>query len=336
MTYERYLQTTRPSPLESAIRAGTTLQRSAARERPRSLRDFENRAIALAAMDAHMAASCLSSLPAGRKDGRMKYAPSIGLVMAEVIGATYGTLRVESFIVEETSRHVRARGLARDIGDDFGASSDVVEPLDAVREPLRHDGVPSRIAGIATAKARREAIFLLTPRILCEAVDAACRRVAFGNPDAYAKSLERIAAWMNTSGIREERVWRALGVSGESALNIERAATLMGLCNAIDDRDTTPDEAFPRDSTPPKFIPQRDGAPSPAGGEPRESAPCAATQLARLMNACRIAPESILEYIGAQGQGTYRSIAAAPEAILACVVRAWPDVIAELAQNRGE
>jgi hypothetical protein len=265
----------------------------------------------------------------------MKYAPAIGIVMSEIIGAAYGNLRVDSLVVEETPRHVRARGFALDIEGNFGASSDVVEPVGALGEPLRRLGAPSRTAGIATAKARREAIFLVAPKNICRAVESACLRVAFGNPDAYAKTLARIVAWMDASGIRKERVWRALGVAGERALNIERAATLMGLCNAIDDGDTTLDETFPPDLEPPQFTPSPDANSLPAGGEPRASAPSAAAQLTRLMKACHIAPECILEYIGAQGQGTYRSIAAAPEAILTCVVRAWPDVIAELAQHRG-
>jgi len=336
MDYERYPQVTHPSPIEDVIRAEMNLQCSAARERARSMRDFESRAIALATMDEHMAASCLSSLPAERKGGRMKYASAIGVLMAEIVGASYGNLRVDSLLVEQTPRRVRARGFALDMEGNFGASADVVEAADARAGTPWGEGMRSEIVRVATAKARREAIFLVAPKTVCQAIEAACVRVALGNPDAHARRLASIADWMGATGIREERVWRALGIVGERDLNIERAATLMGLRTAITDGDTTLDEAFPADLAPPKFIPPRESVPTPGGGPSRASGPSAASQLARLVEACQVTPEAILDYIRAKGQGTYRSLPAVPEAVLAGVVRAWPDVVAELAHGWRE
>ena len=296
------------------------------------MRDFERRAIGLATMDEQMAVSCLSALPAGRKEGRMRYAPAIGIFMAEVIGATYGNLRVDSLVVEETPRRVRARGFVFDMQGNFGASSDVIEAVGAGEGKACDERTRSEIARIATAKARREAIFLVAPRTACQAVEAACVEAAFGDPEAQARSLARIAAWMSAVGLREERVWRALGVAGESDLDVAEAATLLGLRNAIADGDTTLEEAFPEDA-PPRFIPPRDDAPAPGGGELRASA---AAQLVHLAQACQVTPDAILDYIRAKGQGTYRSLHAAPEAVLTGVVRAWPDVMADFAGSRRE
>jgi hypothetical protein len=140
---------------------------------------------------------------------------------------------------------------------------------------------------------------------------------------------------MNAIGIREERVWRALGVTGERGLNLERAATLMGLRTAIADGDATLDEAFPQDLEPPKFIPPRESVAAPACGERPAAAPSAEPRLAHLVEACHVKPEAILDYIHAKGLGSYRSINAAPAAVLAGVVRAWPDVMEEIAHGEG-
>lgn len=334
MKYEHHIQAHPPASIEEIIREEMNLQCSAAREHPRSLRDFERRAIALATMDEHMAGSCLNSLPVARQGGRMAYLPAIGCVLAEVIGATYGNLRINSILVEDTPQRARARGFALDMEGNFGVSCDVVELTGAMNEAPRIKTTRQEIASVAVAKARRDAILLVAPRTVCRTVHEACFRVAFGNPEAHARSMARIAVWRNVIGIREERIWRALGIAGEQDLSAEGAATLLGLRNAISDGATTLDEAFPEDLQPPKFIPPRDGVPVPAGGEPRSSASSAMAQLFRLLEACQVTPGAILDYLREKGQGTYRSLNAAPEAVLACVVRAWPDVVAELACGR--
>jgi hypothetical protein len=336
MKYERNTQVTPPFPIESVIRAEMNLQCSMARERPRSMRDLESRAIALATMDEQMAASCLSSLPNGRKGGRMRYAPAIGVAMAEIIGASYGNLRVDSMVVEETPGRVRARGFALDMEGNFGASSEVTEITGARGGTRWEEGPQSEMARVATAKARREAIFLVAPKTACKAVEAACVRMAFGNPEAHARSLASLAEWMSRLGIREERIWRALGIASERRLNVEQAGTLMGLRTAIADGDATLDEAFPPDLEPPRFIPPRDGCAAAADGEPSAAAPGAEPRLAQLVEACRVQPEAILEYMRARGMGTYRSIEATPVAAVMGVVRAWPDVMAEIAERGWE
>jgi hypothetical protein len=57
-------------------------------------------------------------------------------------------------------------------------------------------------------------------------------------------------------------------------------------------------------------------------------------QLAQLVLACRVMPDEILDHLREKGQGTYTSLRAAPEAVLASVVRAWPDVVAGIAEAR--
>jgi hypothetical protein len=117
-------------------------------------------------------------------------------------------------------------------------------------------------------------------------------------------------------------------------------AAMMGLRGVIDERDAdrdpgrSPGEGA-RGVRAPKFVPPREDDVSTAGQEDRESAQVMAVRASHLVSACHIQPAAVLDYLREKGQGSYRSLDVAPEAVLAAVVRAWPDVMAEIARGRA-
>ena len=94
--------------------------------------------------------------------------------------------------------------------------------------------------------------------------------------------------------------------------------------------DTSPPWASARSAGAPKFIPPSDAespnaplAPSPAGRT-------AAERVEQLTAACRIPEETILQYIRANWDSGCASLSSAPRAVLEEVVRAWPDILADI------
>ena len=101
------------------------------------------------------------------------------------------------------------------------------------------------IAKAALAKARRDAIFQVVPKAMAKPVEMAVREMLMGNSEPLVKRRARAVQWVHTLGIKEERVWTALGVSGADDLTESHLFTLTGLRTSIRDGEVTIDEAFP-------------------------------------------------------------------------------------------
>lgn len=239
------LEVVQPSVMEATERAAIDVQISTAKRYPRSLQLFKSRAIDMATIDDETAESCLYRRPVGFKDGQAQFAEGMSVRMAEIVGASYGNLRVRAFIVEQTERFVRACGQAIDLESNFASSSEVVEPT------IKKDGRPYDermrvvIAKAALAKARRDATFQVVPKALARPVETAVRNLLMGTTEALDKRRAKVFSWVQKLGIDSKRVWAALGIKGEAELGAEQLETLTGIRTALKDGETTLDEAFP-------------------------------------------------------------------------------------------
>lgn len=262
-----------PTAIEAMQRAEIDVQISTAHRFPRSMQQFKSRAIGMATMDEDVAASCLYSRPVGGG----KFAEGLSVRMAEIVGASYGNLRVAAIIVEQTERYVKARGIAHDLESNFCSACEVIEST------VKRDGTPYDermrivIAKACLAKARRDATFQVVPKALCKPVEAAAKAVAIGNAATIEQRRTAVLGWIGKLGIDTARVYQALGIKGEADLGLEELAQLTGLKTAIKDGDVTVDEAFPnnvvRKVESPKPI-SRPPAPTPQP-EPQSAHPTA-------------------------------------------------------------
>jgi hypothetical protein len=247
------LEVVPPSANEAIESAAINSQIATAKRYPRSLQAFKQRATDMACIDEETAESCLYRRPVGMKDGQQQYAEGMSVRMAEIVGASYGNLRVQSQIVEQTERFVRARGTAIDLESNFASSSEVIEST------VKKDGRPYDermrivIAKSALAKARRDATFSVVPRALAKPVETAVRKLLMGDTETLTKRREKVVAWIGKLGIDPKRVYAALGIKGESDLGMEQLEALTGIRTAIRDNEVTLDEAFPD----PKVVEQR-------------------------------------------------------------------------------
>jgi hypothetical protein len=239
------LEVLAPSALEASERASIDIQIATAHRYPRSMEVFKATAISMATIDEETAESCLYRRPVGMKDGVQQFAEGMSVRMAEIVGASYGNLRVATQIIEQTPRFVRARGMAHDLQSNFAASSEVIEST------VKKDGKPYDermrivIAKSALAKARRDATFQVVPRALAKPVEAEVRKVLLGDSQTLERRRATVCGWIAKVGLDEKRVWKALGIAGRSELNIDVLATLTGIRTAIKDNEVTIDEAFP-------------------------------------------------------------------------------------------
>lgn len=241
------------SAVESMVKGEIKSQIDTAHQYPRSLQLFKNRAIEMATIDEETAESCLYHRPVGKdQSGTMKYADGMSIRMAEIVGSSFGNLRVYATLVEQTERQVIARGMAMDLESNFASSSDVIEStVDSKGRPYS-ERMAAVVAKAALAKARRDATFQVVPRALARPVEAAVRQLLGGEAKSLDKRRAAVTAWIGTltdntpSGkFDPKRIWAALGIGGAADLTIEHIDTLTGIRTALKDNETTLNEAFP-------------------------------------------------------------------------------------------
>ena len=231
--------------LEALTRGEIESQIDIAKRYPRSMEKFTQRATDMACLDEETAASCLYHRPVGKEAGKLVYADGMSIRMAEIVGACYGNLRVYAMLISQTERQTVARGMAIDLENNFASSSEIIEVT------VTSDGKPysermrGMIAKAALAKARRDATFQVVPKALAKPIETAVRRLLTGDAKSLDARRKAVAGWIKSLGIAETRVWQALGIAGLADLSAEHLTTLTGLRNAIQDKETSIDDAFP-------------------------------------------------------------------------------------------
>lgn len=239
------------SSLAVVQKAEIDVQIATAHQFPRSMANFKKRAMDMVTLDEETAQSCIYRRPVGEKYNpqtkrkEVEYAEGKSIRMAEIVGASYGNLRVGAMIVEITPRYVKARGMAHDLESNFAATSEVVESTVTKEGKPYSERMRLVVAKAALSKARRDATFQVVPGALCKALEEAARETAIGTTATLGKRRSLLADWINKLGIDAARVWAALGISGLDDVGLEQLETLTGIKTAIKDKDVTIDEAFP-------------------------------------------------------------------------------------------
>lgn len=235
-----------PSTIEVIERAHIDVQVSTAHRYPRSMEVFKKRASDMVAIDRETAESCVYRRPVGKdpETGKQKIAEGMSIRMAEIVGASYGNLRVSARIIEQTPRFVRVEAVAHDLESNYAAKSEVIEATVDKRGNPYSERQRAVVAKAALSKAHRDATFKVVPKALCKPILNQALKVINGG-----RTLEdrRKAAvdWIKSLKIDERRVWSVLEVNGAGDLGDSHLIDLLGLKTAIDDKDATVEETFP-------------------------------------------------------------------------------------------
>ena len=235
-------EVTEVNAVEAIERASIDIQIATAHKYPRSITKFKRTAMDMIMQDEETAESCLYSRPVG--DG--KYAEGMSIRMAEIVGGSYGNLRVGSILIEQTERQVKARGFAHDLESNFAATSEVIESTVTKEGRPFSERMRVTVAKACLAKALRDATFKVVPRALCKSLEDAARKTAIGDTATLEKRRAKVMEWIGKLGIDIKRVYDALKISGQDDIGIKELETLTGLKTAIKEGDTSVEDAFPR------------------------------------------------------------------------------------------
>lgn len=274
-TEESPLEIIPPSALESITRGEVDMQVATAHRYPRSMAQFKKRAIDMATLDEETAESCIYCRPVGMKDGKQQYAEGMSIRMAEIVGASYGNIRVGAMIIEQTPRMVKCRGMAHDLEANFMSTSECIETTVTKKGDPFSENMRAVVAKACLAKAWRDALFKVVPRALCKPIESKVRELIVGDAKSLESRRAAVMQWVNKLGIDVTRVFAALGIVGEEDIGSDHLMLLTGLKSALKEGDTTIEDAFPpigaNPDGAPKFVPK------PKHETPKAEAPKTAT-----------------------------------------------------------
>ncbi len=178
------------SVVEAITRADVDIQVSTARRFPRDLAKAERLAIATATQDQATAESCIYALP---RDNKTISGPSIRL--AEICASTYGNLRVQSRLVEESDKSVTAMASAWDLETNYAAC------IEKRRSIVRSNGsrygqsMVDTTINAAVSVAFRDAVFKAIPKAFWQKAYTAARDMAVGSADSLGERRQRMVAY---------------------------------------------------------------------------------------------------------------------------------------------
>lgn len=216
-----------PTALESSTRAEYDVSIATAHRYPRSIGQFFKRAESLATATPEIAASCEYAKPVG---GERVKGPSARL--AEIVAATYGNLRVQARVIQETETEIVAQGVAHDLESNCAVSTEVAVSI------IKRDGKRYGADQVATmraaacSKARRNAIFQVVPLALCQPIIAAARKVAAGDAKTLPERRRATLDWFEKQGIRLPAILAWLEVRTVEDIGLDQMADLIAASNA--------------------------------------------------------------------------------------------------------
>lgn len=244
------LEVMAPSAMMAIERAQIDSQVATAKQYPRELAKFKQRAMQMATLDGETAESCVYCRPVGKDErGKQKFAEGPSIRMAEIVATCYGNIRVAARIVEQTPRYVICEGACHDLETNFAAKAEAKEStVDRNGNPYS-ERQGALIAKVCLSKAMRDAIFRVVPRALMKPVLDECKKVINKQTATIEQRIQRVQSWVASLKIDEKRFFAAVGVTGwvptEFTVDIFEAIT--GLKTAISEGGdgNTIDDIFP-------------------------------------------------------------------------------------------
>jgi hypothetical protein len=216
------------------------IQVSTARQYPRSITSFIQRATEMATLTPEIAASCIYALP---RDGKTIEGPSARL--AEIVANAWGNLRIQAGATENDDRYITARGEAWDVEANTAIAFEVRRRITNRSGATFNDDMIGVTGNAAASIALRNAVFKAVPSPFWRPIYLKCRQVIAGDARTFSSRRDEQLKAFAVMGVTEQQICALLKVKGKLDVTLEHMTTLVGVFNSIRDGETTIEEAFP-------------------------------------------------------------------------------------------
>ena len=244
-------QPTLPAPVASGdgitaiAKAEIDSQVSTAKKYPRDVSQAIARAKGLATINTETAARMFYCL---KQDGQDVEGPSVRL--AEIFFSVYGNLTCGAKVVEITGSHVVVMGFAHDMETNCKVASEEIASIVGKNGRRYSERMVVTTAKAAMAKARRNALLQVIPRVFVDQVMRAAMRVAAGEDRPKVDRWRDIAARFAQHGVTDRQALQLIGKTGFAEMTDKDFASLESCLALIIDGEETIDSLLDRAKDP--------------------------------------------------------------------------------------
>jgi hypothetical protein len=225
-------------------------QLDTAYKRPRSIKNFIQRATEMATLDEQTAASCTYSVPRG---GKKIQGPSVRLV--EICALAWGNLHVDSRVVEIGDKFVKAGATCWDMQTNNRMGQEIARNITNKSGGRFTDDMIIVTLNAAMSIALRNAILRVIPRSYVEMIRMKAVEVVRGDVRTLTKRRDDCVKHWGTQGIDLPRLLAALGRASIDEIDLDDIVTLRGFDTAIKSGEAKIDECFPPLTKPVNSLP---------------------------------------------------------------------------------
>jgi len=227
-----------PTVLHETDRAAIDVAVATAHKYKRSVTKAVRDAKTLATMTQKTAESMIYAVKRGNK---IITGPSARL--AEVLGSSWGNLRVDADIVGEDKRFITIMSTAFDLEKNFAVRLRVRRRITDKNGHTFNDDMIGVTSNAAISIGVRNAIFKVIPRSIVDVVYEAAKGAATGKGTIEQKRTAAGKYWED-QGVTEPELFAALQVKGWEDIGEDELVTLRGFVNAIREKEQTVDDIF--------------------------------------------------------------------------------------------
>ncbi|HEY4037784.1 MAG TPA: hypothetical protein VGM15_03100 [Burkholderiaceae bacterium] len=226
---------------------------------PRSIKAFRDECLQMATLSESVAKECMYALP---RDGKVIEGPSARF--AEIVASAWGNCRAGARIVGDKGDVITAQGVFHDLERNVSITFEVDRRIvDKNGKRFKTDMI-AVTANAAASIALRNAILKGVPKAFWSDMYKAARAVIMGDFRTLANRRDEALKAFVPYNVKPDQIYALLEIKGKEDITLEHMVTLHGLLTALQDGDTTPEQAFGRPPImQPREIEPPQGGPSP-------------------------------------------------------------------------
>src|SRR5882672_3091046 len=255
-------------------RAEIDQQVATAHQYPRSISDYQKKAMAMLMLNAETAEECIYSLPR-KKDGKPIFILGPSVRLAEIVAASYGNLTVTAGVVEEGERFITAQGVCRDLENNLTVGIRAQRRITTSKGYRYNDDMIQMTGNAAVSIALRNSIFRVVPKVLYNPLYQKALAVVRGDEKTIEVRREGTLVAFEKLGYSRAQVFEFLNVKGAVDITLDQLVELIGLGNAIKSGEVKGSDVFVADDPKPKRASESNngnGKPAKQKNEPAKAA----------------------------------------------------------------
>jgi hypothetical protein len=225
--------------LQAITKSEIEAQVDTAKKYPRELEKVLKNTLFIATQDKETAESCFYALPRAGKTIR-----GISVRFAEILTSCWGNIRAGARVIANDGKTITAQGICHDLENNVAVTVEVIRKITDKNGNTFNEDMQIVTSNAACAIALRNAVFKVVPVAITHKIQDQIKDVAMGSKSDFETTKKKAIEHFTKQGIKTNQILSILDKTSIEDINRDDVFTLRGLVQAINDGDTTIQQAF--------------------------------------------------------------------------------------------